>query len=212
MVKVKFIAGVDEAGRGPLAGPVVAAAVVFKKGYRNPDIKDSKQLSPQNREQLVGVIKRECVGWSVIAIGPRRIERMNIREASRLAMSMAASRVKADLILVDGDMPISTFINQRVVIGGDDKHVEISAASILAKTYRDSLMLELNKRYPGYGFDRHFGYGTVEHRLHISRLGPCRIHRRTFHGVKEFVKGSLEEGVEVIPKDLESSLVTPISP
>jgi len=184
-----LIAGVDEAGRGPLAGPVVAAAVVFEAGYINPDIKDSKQLSARKREELEKFIKEKAVAWSVVAVGPRRIERINIRSASRLAMSLALRRVKADLVLVDGDMELETHLPQRTVINGDRKHVEISAASILAKVYRDRLMHRLDLKYPGYGLGKHAGYPTEAHRVAIARLGPSRIHRRTFTGVKEYLPG-----------------------
>lgn len=181
------IAGIDEVGRGPLAGPVVAAAVVFEEGYRNPEIKDSKQLSRKKREELVPRIKADAVQWAIIAVGPRRIDRINIREATRLAMSLAAKRVHADLLLIDGNMGIDSETPQRTVIKGDALHVEISAASILAKVYRDNLMQVLDQRYPGYGFAVHAGYATEAHREAIRRAGPCRIHRRSFQGVKEYL-------------------------
>jgi len=181
-----LIAGVDEVGRGPLAGPVVAAVAVFRKGYFNPDIRDSKQLSAQRREELIEVIKADAKQWAIVAVGHRRIETLNIREASSLAMSLAVSRVKADLILVDGNVPISSTICQRTVVRGDALHVEISAASILAKVFRDALMVVLDKKYPGYEFSQHAGYATEVHRKAIAALGPCPVHRRTFQGVKEY--------------------------
>jgi ribonuclease HII len=184
-----LIAGVDEVGRGPLAGPVVAAAVAFAEGYRNPRIRDSKQLSAKRREQLIDVIKGDAAGWAVVAVGPRRIEAMNIREATRLAMSLAVRRVPAELVLVDGNMPIDTALPQRTVIKGDCLHVEISAASILAKVYRDSIMKVLDLKYPGYGFSQHAGYPTAAHRAAIARLGPSRAHRTTFAGVREYAGG-----------------------
>ena len=141
-----LIAGVDEVGRGPLAGPVVAAAAVFAAGYVNPAIKDSKQLSAKRREQLVDVIKRDAVGWAIVAVGPKRIDRLNIREATKLAMSLALKRVRADRVLVDGNMAINTALPQRTVVKGDAKHVEISAASILAKVYRDQMMAVLDRK------------------------------------------------------------------
>ncbi|MBX7137923.1 MAG: ribonuclease HII [Oligoflexia bacterium] len=183
----RIIAGVDEVGRGPLAGPVVAAAVSFYQGYQNERIKDSKKLSKRQREQLIATIKADALAWSIIAVGPRRIEQLNIREASRLAMSLAVQRIQADLVLVDGNVPIWTALPQRTVISGDSLHVEISAASILAKVWRDDLMAVLDKKYPGYAMDRHAGYPTSEHRQAISKLGPCRVHRRTFAGVREYV-------------------------
>lgn len=180
------IAGVDEVGRGPLAGPVVAAAVVFETGYVNPKIKDSKQLSPTARENLVGEIKAAALGWSIVSVGHHRIERINIREASRLAMSLAVARIDADLVLIDGNVPIYTELPQRTVVQGDQKHVEISAASILAKVFRDDLMRALDAKYPGYGMSTHAGYGTAAHRAAIAALGPAPIHRRSFRGVKEY--------------------------
>jgi ribonuclease HII len=181
------IAGVDEVGRGPLAGPVVAAAAVFKTGYSNPEIKDSKQLSAKKRDYLYEVIRREALDWAIVAVGHRRIAALNIREASRLAMSLALKRVQADYVLVDGNMPIDTDLPQRTVVKGDALHVEISAASILAKVWRDRLMCVLDRRFPGYGFARHAGYPTLQHRLAISRLGPSLVHRLEFSGVKEYV-------------------------
>ncbi len=198
----KFVAGVDEVGRGPLAGPVVAGAVVFKRGYRNPRIKDSKQLTAEDREELVHVIKRAALGWAVAAVGPRRIDIINIREASRLAMLLALRKIASDVVLVDGNVPLKTRMPQRTVIGGDRRHVQISAASIIAKVWRDSLMRTLDAKYPGYGFCEHFGYGTPEHQDALRRLGPCRIHRRTFRGIREYF-GFTEDA----PPDLQTTLL-----
>lgn len=178
------VAGVDEAGRGPLAGPVVAAAVVFNEGYHNEKIKDSKQLSAQRREKVVGEIKRDALAWSVVAVGQERIRELNILQATRLAMRLAVERIEADLVLVDGNVSIDIQYPQRTVVGGDRLHVQISAASILAKTYRDSLMQVLDRRYPGYALGAHMGYGTAAHREAIVRIGPSRIHRITFAGVR----------------------------
>lgn len=181
------IAGVDEVGRGPLAGPVVAAVVVFPEGYANPEIKDSKQLSPKKRESLVGRIKDDALQWAIVSVGHHRISALNIREATRIAMSLAVRRIDADLVLVDGNVPIECRIPQRTVVGGDALHVAISAASIIAKVWRDSLMVTLDHRYPGYNFSQHAGYGTESHREAIKTLGPCPIHRRTFGGVREYL-------------------------
>ncbi len=180
------IAGVDEAGRGPLAGPVVAAAVVFAPRYRNKAITDSKKLSPQIREELYEVIVSRAVSWAIVSVGHRRIDSLNILQATRLAMKLAVERVEADLVLIDGITPINITIPQRTIIGGDLLHLQISAASILAKVWRDRLMEKLSSRYPGYGFERHSGYATELHRDSIKLLGPSRIHRRTFNGVKEY--------------------------
>ena len=128
-----LICGVDEAGRGPLAGPVVAAAVVYHDDYINPAIKDSKLMRPQQREALYEHIRATALSWSIIAVGPRRIEQINILQATRLAMRLAVERIQADLVLIDGNQPIVCQLPQRTVIGGDRLHVQISAASILAK-------------------------------------------------------------------------------
>lgn len=182
-----LIAGLDEAGRGPLAGPVVAAAVVFPEGYKNKEIRDSKKLSAKKREHLVGVIKREALSWAVVAVGHRRIEELNILRASLLAMKLAAQRVSAEFLLIDGNKTLDLDMPQEAVIGGDDIYVQISAASILAKVWRDHLMTILDSKYPGFGFTKHAGYPTTKHRESIRQLGPSPIHRKTFRGVKEFI-------------------------
>jgi ribonuclease HII len=177
------ICGVDEAGRGPLAGPVVAAAAVFHDDFVDDRIRDSKALSEQQREELFDYIRESALAWSIIAVGPRRIERLNILQATKLAMKLAVERVEADLVLVDGNQPIVSRLPQRTVVRGDRLHVQISAASILAKVWRDRLMKKLAERYPGYGFEKHSGYPTPAHKAAIVELGPCRIHRATFAGV-----------------------------
>ena len=179
------ICGVDEVGRGPLAGPVVAAAVVFPAGYANPEIRDSKQLSAKKRDNLVGVIHAAALAWKVVAVGHTRIDRLNILQASRLAMKLAVERlpVSPEIVLVDGNIPIDIRVPQRTVVGGDALHVEISAASILAKVWRDHLMEVLDAKYPGYGLAGHAGYPTATHRTALQTLGPCRVHRRSFRGV-----------------------------
>lgn len=177
------ICGVDEAGRGPLAGPVVAAAAVFGDDFADDRIKDSKKLSEQQREKLFDYICENALAWSIVAVGPRRIEALNILQATKLAMKLAVERIEADLVLVDGNQPIVSRLPQRTVVGGDRLHVQISAASILAKVWRDRLMKKLAVRYPGYGFERHSGYPTPAHKAAILELGPCRIHRATFAGV-----------------------------
>jgi ribonuclease HII len=180
-----LICGVDEAGRGPLAGPVVAAAAVFPEGFEHPGIKDSKKLSAKQRDGLFDIIKAQATSWAIIAVGPRRIERLNILQATRLAMKLAVERVQADIVLIDGNQPIDITLPQRTVVGGDRLHVEISAASILAKVWRDRLMVTLGARYPGYGLEKHAGYPTPSHKQAIAELGPSRIHRLTFAGVCE---------------------------
>ena len=181
------VAGVDEVGRGPLAGPVVAAAVVFNQGYSNPEIKDSKKLSAKKRESLVERIKSDALDWSIVSVGHHRIEVLNIREASRLAMRLAVERVSADYVLVDGNTAIETNLPQKTVVKGDSLHVEIAAASILAKVWRDDLMAVLDKRYPGYELCKHAGYPTKLHKSQIAKIGPSPIHRKTFRGVREYL-------------------------
>ncbi|WKZ57462.1 MAG: ribonuclease HII [Bdellovibrionota bacterium] len=181
------IAGVDEVGRGPLAGPVCAAAVVLPPGYQNSSIQDSKKLTPRQREALVPEIKRIALSWAIVSVGHHRIESLNIREASRVAMSLAVKRVQADLVLVDGNVPIEVPIPQRTIVGGDASVIQISAASILAKVWRDHLMAVLDGRYPQYGFKQHAGYPTSSHRAAIRLYGPCNVHRRTFRGVVEYL-------------------------
>jgi ribonuclease HII len=178
-----LICGVDEAGRGPLAGPVVAAAAVFDEGYQNQRIRDSKQLSAKQRDILYDVVQSEAISWAIVAVGPRRIEALNILQATRLAMRLAVKRVAADLVLIDGNQPIDITLPQRTVVGGDRLHVQISAASILAKVWRDRLMETLGAKYPGYGFEKHSGYPTPSHKPAILEIGPCRVHRKTFAGV-----------------------------
>ena len=199
------IAGLDEAGRGPLAGPVVAAAVVFPAGYTNPEIRDSKKLTAKRRERLVSIIKRDALSWSVVAVGHRRIDRINILQASKLAMSLASRRVKTDYLLVDGNQRIQSPLPQETIVHGDALCVEISAASILAKVWRDGLMDRLEVKYPGYGFARHAGYPTSSHREAIARLGPSRVHRRTFRGVLEYVQATQAQH-QKIPEEYSASL------
>jgi ribonuclease HII len=183
-----MIAGVDEAGRGPLAGPVVAAAVVLPDDFDHPLIRDSKQISRTQRRTIEPIIKQHAVAWAVIGVGPRRIEQLNIRSASLLAMSLAVQRVNPSHVLVDGNAALPLAISQETIVGGDRLHKAISAASILAKEWRDTLMEELAKRYPGYGFEKHMGYPTRSHREALLRLGPSPVHRRTFRGVAELLK------------------------
>jgi len=177
------IAGIDEVGRGPLAGPVVAAAVIFPPDYKNPEIKDSKKLLAKKREILVEQIYQDALAWAIAAVSPQDIDRINIREATRLAMAKAAEQVQADLLLIDGNVAIESSIPQQTIIKGDAKYVEISAASIIAKVYRDKLMQRFDLKYPGYDFTKNAGYGTASHLAALKTLGPSPIHRRTFRGV-----------------------------
>jgi ribonuclease HII len=186
LTEAQSIIGVDEAGRGPLAGPVVAAAITLPKDFSDSRIKDSKVISAKIRDKLFAELTSKGYPYRIVAVGPRRIDAINIRRATHLAMSLAVRGLPGDIVLVDGNMQINSKIKQQTVISGDRLFVQISAASILAKVYRDSLMKELDLKYPGYNFSKHSGYGTKEHRDAIANLGPCKIHRRTFAGVKEF--------------------------
>lgn len=178
--KYKLIAGTDEAGRGPLAGPVVAAAVIFPTDYKNQKITDSKQLSAKKRELLYEVIKQDALSWAIVAVGHKRIDLLNIRNASLLAMYLAVKRTKAEEVWVDGNAEIPADLPQKAIIRGDQKHINIAAASILAKVYRDQLMTVLDKKYPGYNFSKHSGYPTKAHREAISVLGASKVHRQSF--------------------------------
>ncbi|MFO8032837.1 MAG: ribonuclease HII [Desulfohalobiaceae bacterium] len=175
-------AGVDEAGRGCLAGPVVAAAVVLPEGLNLPLLTDSKKLSSGQRLQLEQEIKAYCLSWCLGLVWPRQIERINILQATLLAMGKALHGLRSTpgLALVDGRQAPETRIKTRCIVHGDALYPCISAASILAKTFRDRLMQSLDRRYPGYGFARHKGYGTRLHLENLQRLGPCPLHRTTF--------------------------------
>jgi ribonuclease HII len=177
-----FIAGVDEAGRGPLAGPVVAAAVILPADYRNEGIADSKVLTPLQREQLFVEIRNVAVSYSVSVISGKQIDDMGILEAVRLGMRQAVMKLSPtpDFILSDA-VPLNVpGIPQQAIIKGDAQVFSIAAASILAKVSRDRLMMKYHKKYPAYGFDRHMGYGTDVHFEAIRKHGPCPIHRMSF--------------------------------
>ena len=178
-------AGIDEAGRGCLAGPVVAGAVILPPGYDLPGLTDSKKLSPRRRAVLAQAIKAQAVSWALGFSWPREIDRINILQATLVAMSRAlcALRVQPDRVLVDGNRSFPTTLPLTTVVGGDAIHPCISAASILAKTFRDELLERMDERYPGYGLAVHKGYGTQEHLDALRRLGPSPAHRRTFKGV-----------------------------
>lgn len=184
-MKGKLAAGVDEAGRGPLAGPVVAAAVIFPRGCALDGIKDSKQLAPKRREQLLHEIKKTALTTAVAVIQPEIIDRMNILRASLLAMEEAVKRLdtQPDCILIDGNQPIRIQIQQQTVVKGDARCCSIAAASILAKVTRDAIMDDYHHLYPQYNFIQNRGYPTGEHLQAIRRFGPCPIHRKSFRGV-----------------------------
>ena len=181
----RYIAGVDEAGRGPLAGPVVAAAVVVSEGSLIPGVRDSKQLTARQRDELYRVITSEAVSWAVGIVGPREIEQWNILQATLQAMRMAISSLvpPPDFLLVDGPSAVPTEIAQECVIHGDERCYSIAAASIVAKVTRDRLMLGYHQQYPQYNFAEHKGYATPGHIDAIRKFGYCEIHRTTFRGV-----------------------------
>jgi len=186
-----LVAGVDEAGRGPLAGPVVAAAVILRPDKPVAGLADSKKLTAGKRESLADEIRGCALAWSVARATVAEIDAMNILAATMLAMhrAIAGLEVLPSGVQVDGNrLPDLVFGGHRLhgeaIVGGDDKVPAISAASILAKTARDRIMCSLDRIYPGYGFARHKGYGTELHRARLRELGPCREHRRTFAPVK----------------------------
>ncbi|WP_291322490.1 ribonuclease HII [Desulfonatronospira sp.] len=178
-------AGVDEAGRGCLAGPVVAAAVILPSGQAIPGLTDSKKLSPATRLSLVPQIKAASLAWSLGLAWPREIDCINILQATLTAMKRAVLSLRPcpERVLVDGNQTIPLHIPQECIVRGDMSVPEISAASVLAKTFRDRLMLSLDKRYPGYGLGLHKGYATSKHLQALKQLGPSPIHRKSFKGV-----------------------------
>ena len=189
------IAGIDEAGRGPLAGPVVAAAVVFSPSLLELPIRDSKRLSPGQREHLFEEIYRRAVSIGIGVVDRERIDSINILRASLVAMEMAVSMLNPtpDILLIDGNIGIDTHIQQMPIIKGDTCSITIAAASIIAKVSRDRIMDAYHRVLPEYGFNRHKGYPTREHIEAIRRFGPSGLHRRTFKGVREHIEGQKEE-------------------
>ena len=191
-----LVAGVDEAGRGPLAGPVVAAAVILGPGVGIQGLDDSKRLSPHRRVELEAEILERALSCAIVRVDAGVIDAINILRATMRAMSEAVARLDPPPheVLVDGNRCPELPYVARAVVGGDATVAEISAASILAKVARDREMLEMDRRYPGYGFARHKGYGTREHRLALLKIGPTPIHRRSFAPVRSAVSRSQAEG------------------
>lgn len=188
-----YLAGLDEAGRGPLAGPVTAACVVFKTESSNLSLADSKKLSACAREKLYPQIISQALSYSVISLGAKRIDKLNILRASLFAMKLAAQKVREDILttdpgaqikfLVDGNFTLTEEFDSEAIIKGDEKIPEISAASILAKVTRDRLMHTLSRHFPGYSLEIHKGYPTKGHKNSLRLLGPSIIHRTSFSGV-----------------------------
>lgn len=209
------VVGLDEAGRGPLAGPVVAAAVSVKlssfkvlklKGLENT--KDSKQLSAKKREELYEILTTHpAIGWGIGIVSEKVIDKINILEATKLAMQKAVTNLSynyrdrdncktIDFLLIDGNFAINSSVRQKSIIKGDQKVFSIAAASIIAKVTRDRIMEKMRKKYPEYGFDAHKGYGTALHVKNLQQFGPCKIHRKSFRPVSDlssttFAKQSL---------------------
>ena len=176
------ICGTDESGRGPLAGPVYAAAVILPKDYQIEGLNDSKKISEKKRVKLFEVIKNEAVAYSVCSASVEEIDELNILNASQLAMRRCVAELipKPDLVLVDGNVARGFDIDAVTVIKGDAKSPNIAAASILAKVTRDRVCLEMHEQYPEYNFKKHKGYPTKEHMDAVRKYGPCPLHRKTF--------------------------------
>ncbi|MFA5169639.1 MAG: ribonuclease HII [Candidatus Paceibacterota bacterium] len=189
----KYVVGIDEAGRGPLAGPVAAGAVLilekdFKEAKKIKSVKDSKKLKEGKRKEVyLNLVKNKKVKWGIGMVSEKTIDRINILEATKLAMIKAVknlekkNKIKIDFLLLDGRMKLDLKVNQKSIVKGDDKVFSISAASIIAKVRRDELMERYDKKYPQYNFKKHKGYGTKEHLEKIKKNGACKIHRKSFN-------------------------------
>ena len=186
LTPVEMTAGVDEVGRGPLAGPVLAAAIIFNVKKRFPGLADSKQLTQAQREALFPIIQERSLAWAVGRAEVEEINRLNIFHATLLAMQRAVLSlgISPKHVLIDGTHCPVLSCTSEAIIKGDQKIAAISAASISAKVTRDSEMVQLDQQFPGYGFARHKGYGTKEHQDALKRLGPCPLHRRAFIQLK----------------------------
>lgn len=181
----QYVAGVDEVGRGPLAGPVVCAAVIMPFDDIIEGVDDSKKLSEKKREKLFEIIKEKAIAYSIVEVSEKEIDQINILNAVKKCMTKAVESlsIKPEITLVDG-VDTGLTINAEYVVKGDSKSYSIGCASILAKVYRDNLMKEYAKEFPEYAFEKHKGYGTKVHIEKIKEIGPCRLHRRTF--IKNF--------------------------
>lgn len=187
-----YVAGLDEVGRGCIAGPVATAAVILPPGYFLAGVNDSKQLSPKKRRRLAAEIKQESVAWAVAMLSSTYIDRHNILNATREAMRMAIQhlRPRPDFLLIDAVHISDINIRQQSIIKGDCLSISIACASIIAKVERDKFMEACDLLYPGYGLAKHKGYGTREHKLAIQKLGPSPIHRESFEPLKSMLGGS----------------------
>jgi len=193
------IAGLDEVGRGPMFGPVVAAAVILPPGCRLPGLNDSKKLPEKKRAELDGMIRAKALAWAIAAVDAETIDRINIRRASLLAMRLAVEQLtlNPDYLLIDGIDTIDWPCPQQSVIQGDGTSFSIAAASVLAKVHRDALLVELDGQYPGYGLARHKGYCSAEHMAALARLGPTPLHRKSYRPVAQ----------QLLPLEIEEELV-----
>jgi ribonuclease HII len=190
----RHIAGVDEAGRGPLAGPVVAAAVILPPDFSDPHVTDSKKLSPRQRERLYDVIYRGARSVGIGIVDAAEIDRINILQAALAAMAVAVQNLapRPDHLLIDGTFPVFLDLPQEPVVKGDALSISIAAASIVAKVTRDRLMEVYDLYYPRFGFRRHKGYPTKDHKAAIEAFGCSPIHRKTFRGVREHLPAAAE--------------------
>lgn len=188
-----LVCGIDEAGRGPLAGPVFAAAVIFPPHILIEGLNDSKKLTPKKREELYGVILQTALAYGIGFASEDEIDKVNILQATFLAMRRAfdSLKLRPDCALVDGNRMPRLGVETRLIVKGDTLSASIAAASILAKVSRDRIMCKIDEIYPGYGFAKHKGYGTSLHREMLRKLGPCPVHRRTF--LKKILAGSGNE-------------------
>ena len=185
----EILCGVDEAGRGPLAGPVCASAVILPQGLEIPGLNDSKKLSDKKRRELMPVIKEQALAWGIAFASEEEIDDINILQATFLAMRRAMDQLslRPDLALIDGNRETDFGLPVKTVVHGDSLSANIAAASVLAKVTRDDLMIELAEKYPEYGFEIHKGYGTKAHYAALEKYGPSPIHRRSF--LKKFYAG-----------------------
>jgi len=184
----RAVAGIDEAGRGPLAGPVVAAAVILPATFDLPGLTDSKQLSAKARERLYPLIRAQALAVGIGVGRVAEVERINILQATLASMVRAVDRLslQPDFLLIDGISPVPLNIPQKTIKQGDARSLSIAAASVVAKVVRDRIMVSYDRLFPEYGFSGHKGYGSQRHRDAIAKYGPCVCHRRTFAGVREF--------------------------
>lgn len=195
---IRIICGTDEAGRGPLAGPVVAAACILPDGYMPEGLNDSKKLTEKKRDALYEIITRDAVAWCAASASPEEIDEINILEASLLAMrrAVAGLGIRPDFLLIDGNVNRGFDLPARAIVSGDSLSPSIAAASIIAKVTRDRLCADYETLYPGYGFAGHKGYPTPAHKLAVFEKGPCPIHRRSFLGFIERDRDKLQVALD----------------